>query len=402
MDTNHTSQNLALEIRRIANEWNIENKIILVVSDNASNVKNALCKELKWKHFGCFAHTLNLIVNDALHIDGIREMLEKVKNIVARFKRSYISNEKLMTFQKNNGNQPLKLIQDVITRWNSYTTYYMLERFSKLEIAIRSTLALIDKDLPIITIEEWNIISELCQILKPFEEVTKTISGEKYCTASLVIPLTSGLLNVCKALQKKNFSFTGLKVVSNLQKGLHMRLGNVENSNTLLICTFLDPRFKGLAFSNIEIGEHAKKLVISLLSNNINITECEKKIKIGNQESLQAIENELSVWYAFDKTITVVKPKGTCKSKALIEIQRYIDDVEVLPRQQDPIHWWKENRQYFPHMSNLAKQYLCALGTSVPCERLFSKAGLFVSDRRNRLSQKKTKMLLFLNTNFKK
>lgn len=69
----------------------------------------------------------------------------------------------------------------------------MLERFSKLKVAIRSTTTLLDKDLSIIIIEEWNIIRELCEILKPFEQVTKTISGEKYCTASLVIPLISGL-----------------------------------------------------------------------------------------------------------------------------------------------------------------------------------------------------------------
>lgn len=124
------------------------------------------------------------------------------------------------------------------------------------------------------------------------------------------------------------------------------------------------------------------------------------KLEIRKDTNLseQTEENELSVWYTFDKTITVTKPKETCKSKALIETQRYIDDVEILPPQY-PIYWWKENRQYFLHLSNLAKQYLCALGTSVPCERLFSKASLFLSDRRNRLSQKKTKTLLFLNTN---
>lgn len=49
MAGHHTSKNLANEISNIA-------KILLIVSDNASNVK------LNFKNFGCFAHTLNLIV----------------------------------------------------------------------------------------------------------------------------------------------------------------------------------------------------------------------------------------------------------------------------------------------------------------------------------------------------
>lgn len=72
----------------------------------------------------------------------------------------------------------------------------MLERFSKLETTIRSTLAVLDKDLPILTMEAWKIISELCQVLKPFEVVTKTISGEKYCSASLIIPFNKWLKNI--------------------------------------------------------------------------------------------------------------------------------------------------------------------------------------------------------------
>lgn len=73
-------------------------KIVLAVSDSASNIKNAISKELGWKHFSCFAHTLNLIVNDALHIDAVTEILEKIKIIVGHFKKSCISNEKLMLF----------------------------------------------------------------------------------------------------------------------------------------------------------------------------------------------------------------------------------------------------------------------------------------------------------------
>lgn len=194
MTSSHTSQNLSSEISRIITEWGIEGKIFLAVSDNANNIKNAITKDLGLKHLGCFAHTLNLIVNDSLKVEAIMEIINKIKTIVSHFRRSCSANKKLSKYQENEGKEPLKLIQDVATRWNS--TFHMLDRFIKLESAIRSTVALLDVELPILTFQEWKIVENLCMILKPFYDVTNTISGEKYCTVSMVIPLTNGLNKV--------------------------------------------------------------------------------------------------------------------------------------------------------------------------------------------------------------
>ena len=254
--------------------------------------------------------------------------------------------------------------------------------------------------------QEWKIINELCQVLKPFEAITKTISGEKYCSASLVIPLVIGLENICTILPKKDFSKLTMEVISELQNGVNVRLSNIESSTTLSLCTFLDPRFKGLAFSNTNAAEHTRKFVISTLISHIDdINQTKYNITNENAKPLNQNESgkdELSVWYMFDNiAVTKNKPTKTPMSKALIEVQRYSDEVEIISRDKNPNIWWKENAQYFPYLSSLAKKYLCALGTSVPCERLFSKAGLILSDRRNRLTKDKVKKLLFLNINIK-
>lgn len=408
MCSTHTSQNLASEIKRIVTDWGIEENILLAVSDNASNIKNAISKGLDLKHLGCFAHTINLVVNEALNVDEISGLIDKIKTIVAHFKRSCTANEKFMTYQKNIGEKPLKLIQDVATRWNS--TYFMLERFTKLETAVRSTVALLDKNLPVLTAEEWKECSQLCKVLKPIEHVTAVISGEKYCSASLVIPLTNGLQNVCRNLLKKDFTSSVMEVVKKLQAGLNARLGNVENSATLSVCTFLDPRFKTIAFSNSQASEHTKKIVTSALSTSLANNSATRSEEIDEHHNTAAAnllpaysdqdEDELSVWHAFDKTVAVTKPKGTPTSRALVEIQRYMD-ADILPRQRSALKWWKDNAQIFPHLSSLARNYLCAMGTSVPCERLFSKAGILLSERRSRLSENSIKMLLFLNINAK-
>lgn len=62
---NHTSINLSEALKRVAEEWNIKEKIVICISDNAANIKNAI-NLTGWKHFGCYAHSLNLIVEVAL------------------------------------------------------------------------------------------------------------------------------------------------------------------------------------------------------------------------------------------------------------------------------------------------------------------------------------------------
>jgi hypothetical protein len=110
----------------------------------------------------------------------ITEIIGKVKTIVTHFKYSSKTTAKLRAFQesKSKVKNPWKLLQDLVTRWNS--TFYMIKRFVKLEEAVRSTVALLDADLPKITLNEWCVIKELKIILDPFEDTTRVISGQKY------------------------------------------------------------------------------------------------------------------------------------------------------------------------------------------------------------------------------
>ncbi|XP_072400230.1 zinc finger BED domain-containing protein 4-like [Diabrotica undecimpunctata] len=124
----HTSVNLASELNRITTEWGLEIKILIAISDNAANIKKAIREELKWPHFGCYAYTINLIVKDGL--EEAEPTINKVRLLVAHFKRSTLAMLKLNEIQNQSGKEPLKLLQDVPTRWNS--TFYMLERILQM------------------------------------------------------------------------------------------------------------------------------------------------------------------------------------------------------------------------------------------------------------------------------
>lgn len=401
-DYRHTSSNLATELRRVVTDWGIERKIILAVSDNAANIQKAIQQEVGWKHLGCVAHTINLIVKDSLKNENIQDIIAKIREVVKHFRKSNIANDKLIKYQENLGKNPLKLILEVPTRWNS--TFYMLQRFVNLEECIRSTVAVIDKELPVLTSSEWQEMKQLCQVLKPLESATRTLSGENYCTASLVIPMYNGMKKVFENLSKQMFSPAVLEVVQLIRSGLEERLGTVENSNTLTVCTFLDPRFKYLGFSKDILAENVKKRIIPLIAEKITFKTQERQSRTPPSPSqdteTEADDTEMSIWSDFDKTVFAAQPKGTSTSRAIIEMQRYMEE-DIVPRQQDAFKWWAKNGHLFPNLAEVAQEKLCALASSVPCERLFSKAGQILTDRRNRLSDKKVQMLLFLNQNQK-
>ena len=80
----------------------------------------------------------------------------------------------------------------------------------------------------------------------------------------------------------------------------------------------------------------------------------------------------------------------------MIEFDSYIG-LERINRKEDPLEWWRKHEAHLPRLSKLAKKYLAIPATSVPSERVFSKAGELVSARRANLKPKNVDMILFLN-----
>ncbi|CAI6358808.1 unnamed protein product [Macrosiphum euphorbiae] len=205
-------------------------------------------------------------------------------------------------------------------------------------------------------------------------------------TASLVIVLSQGLVDVCHKMSKMNYNPRVLDIVNKLLCTMLEKdtWKNLEKSRTLRRSTFLDPRFKNIPFlHSTSILETTKDDIIEKLTGIIRI---ENNQTAERNEQIPLPEN------------AEVLPNGTSTSRAIIEVQRYLE-VAIQQRNNDPLNWWRENSYNYPYLHILAKRTVCCLGTSVPCQRVFSKAGLILNDRRCRLKNDKVKMLLFLNYN---
>lgn len=223
--------------------------------------------------------------------------------------------QKLIKFQRDSGVEtPKKLLNDVPTRWNS--TFFMLEKMCLLQDAVKSTLVLIDKNIPPLTAEEWRICSELVKTLRPFEDVTRQVSAENYSTGSLVIYLTCGLVDVCQKLIQKPFYETVLRVANSLLVGMVRRFDKVEYNNILGTCTFLDPRFKLHAFAaaaaKTNVKEHVTKLVTYEYSLQRRQDPQLQEMSTNNEPATTSDEDsDLKVSSFLDNVLKTVQPPGT-------------------------------------------------------------------------------------------
>ncbi|CAF4838020.1 unnamed protein product [Pieris macdunnoughi] len=334
--TSHRASDLAEELSRIVQEWGLERKIILAVSDNGSNIKCAIEKCLGWKHFNCYAHCINLVVTKALENNStISNIIQNAKNVVSHLKKSTVAWEKLKRYLEQAGKPIMRPLQDVPTRWNS--TYYMLERLLLLKGELNSAISNLNTNIPVLSANYWSIIEKLVLVLKPSEEVTKEISGDRYVTGSSVIPITIAL---------KSALVTILDSSEPLPDDVEMR--KQQNQNRIFQNHLLYPDRKTPFGPTIT-----------------------KKCKILGP----VVPHFLELWLKCNDT--------------------------VIPKSHSPLEWWKANKNSYPHLAILARNRLNSLATSVPCERLFSAAGNILSDRRTRLGVRKIKQLLFLQQNLK-
>ena len=100
----HTGEYIAVKITKMLQDWTIDlSQVHVVIRDNGSNMVKAIT-EACLPSFGCFAHSLQLVVNDGvLSQHGVRDFLAICRSIVGHFKHSSMACHKLaQTYQNTN------------------------------------------------------------------------------------------------------------------------------------------------------------------------------------------------------------------------------------------------------------------------------------------------------------
>ena len=175
----------------------------------------------------CFAHTLQLVVKDGLEQAGqMKNVIAKVGNLVSHVRRSTSATDLF--------DSCTKLQAANKTRWNSQLK--MLRSVLKVPQDVLNSLDYSGKP----TAYEMKLVSELCEVLLPFEEATDAVQGELVVTSSMVLICIRGLRAELQRLREIYSS----KLITALQASIEKRLAPYEGMDDFKLATMLDPRFK--------------------------------------------------------------------------------------------------------------------------------------------------------------
>ena len=90
MPERHTAENMAHVLQAAVDNWGIASKVAACVHDNASNILLANSRYLEWESHRCFAHTLQLAINDGFKLGSVSTVVGGASRLLSHFHHSTI------------------------------------------------------------------------------------------------------------------------------------------------------------------------------------------------------------------------------------------------------------------------------------------------------------------------
>ncbi|XP_029689209.1 zinc finger BED domain-containing protein 4-like [Takifugu rubripes] len=354
-----------------------------MVTDGAHNIVASVTL-LNVRHIYCFAHMLNVIVKKSLcQTSELENMRSRARKMVAHFKSSSKTKEKLCSIQANMGIPQKKLVQEVETRWNS--TYAMLHRLYEQREPLGAALASLRTDLVPFTADDYAAINHCLNVLRPFYQATVELSEKRRVSGSKAIPLAKMLRHVISAECAQMAPCIGATLANHLKNNLNEKFSGLEKVNFLSVATILHPRFKQAGFTNQSNAQAAVERLTRECATLIDASAEDVPLETATT-SASASEQNHNLWALLDNYVESQHCTSSASASTAVEIQRYLKE-QILTRAEDPLKYWVARKTLYPTLWKLACKYLCIPASSVPCERIFSKAGELVSQKGSRLQQ---------------
>jgi hypothetical protein len=230
----HSGSNLSQIVLQILEQYQIQDRIYGITTDNATNNKTmiealqqSLPPDITVIRIPCLAHVIQLSLNELLgklkaspqnedtetrwteqHSAAAKKNAQN-HNIAAtlnkvRYLAIYVnaSPQRRETFLQLQPKEPrLVPVQDVKTRWNS--TFLMLRRAKRIRLLFEPFCEEYDCTEMLLTNDEWRQIDYLLCITQPFFDYTTELSKTKDVTTHLVFKLYNALFNHIEQAKKQ-------------------------------------------------------------------------------------------------------------------------------------------------------------------------------------------------------
>lgn len=414
----HTGDNILQSYEELAVEFNIDRKVGHIVTDNASNMMRAfvtlqgfndideredevsdseegtdstsddisaavvLNETLTpFEHHSCFAHSLQLVIKDGFsgqsQINGI---IAKCAKLVSFVRKSTIATDFL------EGEKRLQMYTS--TRWNSQLK--MLR--SILSIPQEKLAELNDERAPKLTSYERKMITELLEILVPFEEATDFAQTENIPSSGYVVPCIRGMSHELAKLHRKyNSSF-----VRNLNSSFERRLLHLQDHQTFRLAAMLDPRFKLRWRTDAEKDDLRRLLRRKVLEMN-PVEDVDGVQQVSDSEP-EPKRKRVECSQLFQFMSSILNTSETDLEPLEKEIISYLDSA-CEPISSNPLTFWSNNSEKFKRLCIIAQNVLAIPASSAPVERLFSIAGKVFRPERCGLRDDRFSAMMFIRCN---
>ncbi|XP_074551363.1 E3 SUMO-protein ligase ZBED1-like [Halichoeres trimaculatus] len=402
----HTADKLAEKLNEAVQQWGLDGRVLACVHDNAANIVAANNPtRVSWISIACFAHTLQLAINDgfALHLHRV---ISAAGKLISHFNHSTVASNALRKKQEQIGLPTHRLIQSCKTRWNSVCE--MFDRLVEQRWAVVAVLSdrvvtkLQDARVLELKDEHWQLMEDTQPVLAALKCATTVMSGEDV-SISNTYPITFGLINnhlMSREGDGPRVTEFKSKVRSSLSKRMNIQSDDFLSSAPM-IASMLDPRHKHLGFLTSTQRVTANGTLASL-GEAVDAGEVDVLEARGAGETspdTHAISGAAAAAPASAMALLLGEQYSTTGNTRIdSEVQSFLRETPP-PLDCNPTDWWKVNGGRFPRLAKLARQYLCIPATSVPSERVFSAAGLTVTRLSSRLTPEHVDMLIFLNKN---
>ena len=328
---------------------------------------------------GCAAHQLQLVV-----LDGYREIksYRRVQAVFAKANAIAALSHRSSHFSYSLSK---KIPKPCDTRWNSH--FHLHEHLIKQCDDINRALQkpTVNRNDLVISATHKEILSLIVDIMQYFSEATDILQAEETPASNHVIPIIDSLENALMQSRSDMASINAL--CQRLLTSLRGRFGYLLDSPIHKAATAIDPRVK------LSFTDHQKEGKVFIFSSH-DVKEsikglihlCPQVVSTTIEQPVLAKKPKLLDF----SSISDHSHSGTMNDVE-IELQVYLDQSRV---DINPIKFWAERKE--TPLSLLALKLLSVPCSSAPVERLFSKAGIVLSQRRTRTSSSKLEKLIFL------
>lgn len=424
-----------ITVDNAASNTTFVNQLAILINDKFKTNLNPLDI-----HFLCWAHVLNLAAQDFIRsldvdndveesdVDDCEQEVDCGEN--EEFEETQACDKKAMwkirtLFKKLKFSEQLRLKlenccntfnikmespkMDVSTRW--FSTHDLISSALRMKEPL-NLLCISNCKLKHLQLNEseWELLKLSVVYLLNFKILSKTLSGDKYITLPSVIVGFNILLDkleasIKKLEKKKGKTVVEIKLHSALLAAWNKLLKHYRKTNWIYgIVLILDPRHKIKCFKKTvwgkEIEEGAVPKFEEILkqsyadeTNVLSDTTDKDNEDFDDSDFEDVIDNTNII----DFNSYYDSAKKSSKTSWREELDKYLEST-CADNETDIAKWWKGNREIYPTLHRMARDFLSIQATSVPSERLFSRAGLTIRKHRNRLTNDSARTCMCLNS----